>query len=45
MEKWLDIDGRQVSPQDEKGNNYLIMEVVDRGSTPDRTSAMSDLLD
>ena len=45
MEKWLDIDGRQVSPQDEKGNNYLLMEVVDRGSSPDRTASMSDLLD
>lgn len=30
MDNWLNIDGRQVSPQDEKGNNYLIMSVVDR---------------
>lgn len=38
MDDWLNIDGRQVSPQDEKGNNYLIMNVIDSG-----TGSSSDL--
>jgi ribonucleoside-diphosphate reductase beta chain len=30
MADWLHIDGSQRSPMDEKGNNYLLMNVVDR---------------
>lgn len=45
MDAWLEIDGRQVSPQDEKGNNYLLMQVVDRGTPEERTNSLSSLLD
>ncbi len=42
MDDWLNIDGRQISPQDEKGNNYLIMNVVDRDNGTD--SDLANLL-
>lgn len=45
MDDWLNIDGRQVSPQDEKGNNYLIMNVVDNNNDESSVDLSSYLMD
>jgi ribonucleoside-diphosphate reductase beta chain len=41
MDKWLNIDNRQNSPQDEKGNNYMLLNVVDNKVD---TNELNDLL-